>query len=427
MRVWALLLFSLAFCRTVVGQNAAIDSLRREIRTQLQEEELVRKAFDRLADQTQRGDTVGVSLLAAFIETESRKAHIAGLSKDEKIELALFRSQYDSVFALLENYEPKESGVGSSSVNERYIYNRRRLNANPVWMQAEIQKYVADSLERELLRTVASREGSYKYLYFDYSDPIVIRWLGSRLTPRMAQLIERRKFLYTSPYKSWDPFGIALWAGPSYPFHTGRLQNLVRDDLGLAMGLAFQYGRFNLQFNYLVGSGRVLDSLPNKVFTLARHTPLQNTVFEVGLGYCVVNTRSIRIVPMAGVSTVRMVAPSYVTNRDTSLKRGGMQGVGPAFGVELGFKIRSSVFRQFGAKEKEVSWSAVSIRYSLAMPDFQNRYGDGGGLRHVLSLHVGTGFLAGTFDRRRSYRRGFFGGKVPPDVEPYGYYYRLQI
>lgn len=417
MRAWVLLLLSLAFCQSVVGQNARMDSLRLVIQKELKTEELVRKAHDRLADQMQKGDTSGTSLLIEFIKQEAQRAHIEGFRPNEEIALALFQSRFDSVFSLL-NRSEWPVAESRSRPFDLFSFTRSELRPYTSWVEQEIRKYVTDSLEKEFLRTVASRAPYYSMLRFDYSDPVVIRWLSAPITPRMRQVIENRKYVSPSTADLRHPLGMAVWIGSSYPFNTGRLGRFVRDDLGFGIALATQYKRISLLLNYVTGSGRVRDSLPNKVRTLEKGTPLMTSQLDAALGYYLVNTSKFRLVPAVGVSALNIRAPGYLTKQDTSLKRGGISSSGPMAGIELAFKIRSSVFTEYGSQPMEMTWSAVSIRYTVAMPNFQRQYGDGAGLRHTVTLSLSTGCMF-PFGLRRSFRQGFFGGKVPRDIVPY--------
>lgn len=330
----------------------------------------------------QRGDTTDAASLLAFIEYESAHQKKPILGINDKIRIGYFLARYDSVFAIFESM-----GRYDFQIDLPY-FPSDHMPLSRLWAESQIKKNVKDTLEQELFLWLMPGKSAI-FRRFDYTEPRIIRWLESPLTPRMRRFLESRGEIGEVP-KDWH---WGLWLGSSSVFNSGRLSHLLHEYSGIRFQCELRFSKIQLSLHAIAGSARTKDSLPNGAVTLPPRTLLFTQQLGFELGYLLLNTAKFRVVPSAGISNVWIATAPDETKRDSLLGPGGLQKAAPHVDLEIAFKLRSTVFHQYGSSPVEMSWRAISVKYSAIFPEFQTRYHTGGGVRHMICVSVGLGAI----------------------------------
>jgi hypothetical protein len=193
-------------------------------------------------------------------------------------------------------------------------------------------------------------------------------------------------------------FGIDFEFFTGYGRFTSNLAKQFSGVVPYGVAFGFQYSNFILYLRDCFGAGKSLVDMPYSKGVWPKNSRMQMFLPEATLGYVCKESKRLKLAPFAGIGGMTLGPPSGKSAQNSDLEGAGLDWTTAyIFGLNADIKLSKKKFANENQKGS-AGYGFIRIRYSLNLPQFENRYNAFGGVYHGVT--VGFGGFARSIKRK---------------------------
>lgn len=391
MRKLFLFLSVLITCYTkLIAQE---DSLKREIlRYKDPKAELIAKGRGLLLEKLKQNDEAKVQDLFTYLLGQEDSSYLA-FYPTEKILLSYLTGQFRSVLANL----PIEEQASQQS---RYL--PLMLPFSEVLFARVLEKVLAkEPVIRQAISDASLLDTDMAFLQLNLSWLLLVNRnsTGARdslnqmatafLQSYPASLYEsyvRHNIRYQFHPSNWG-LGFELFSG--YTQFTGDLQRQFKSSVPIGIAFDIGYKKALLFLRNYIGFSRTLEAIPFAGGTWKKGAQARVYLPEASLGYVLLNTNLLRLVPFAGISSTDIAPTEYDKSRIPEYENVELKFTTTyTAGINADFKLGKSTAGIVSMTAEQAFW-LLRVRYAFNSPEFGKKYRGFEGNLHYLTIGIG--------------------------------------